>query len=148
MPASGVHERCGMIHRTGWGMSHCFTVVSLSIRVWGNRCATLEQRGVRGQKASLARARLWGTRWHGAQETRSGSRKSSLKVLGLTFTGQYEERRLLFFDAAYRTNGPGLSRLQRCFDFSPFTAGRRSRYCTVAIQPTSERRNQGVTTQR
>jgi len=35
---------CGaVIHRSGCVMSHTFTVASLSVRVWGNGCATLEQ---------------------------------------------------------------------------------------------------------
>ena len=35
---------CGaVIHRSGCVMSHTFTVAPLSVRVWGNRCATLEQ---------------------------------------------------------------------------------------------------------
>jgi hypothetical protein len=35
---------CGaVIHRSGCVMSHTFTVAPLSVGVWGNRCATLEQ---------------------------------------------------------------------------------------------------------
>ena len=35
---------CGaVIHRSGCVMSHTFTVAPLSVRVWGNRCATLER---------------------------------------------------------------------------------------------------------
>jgi hypothetical protein len=34
---------CGAGHRLGFVKSHNITVVLLLLRVWGNRCATLEQ---------------------------------------------------------------------------------------------------------
>jgi hypothetical protein len=43
MFVKGVFECGAVIHRSGCVMSHTFTVAPLSVRVWGNRCATLEQ---------------------------------------------------------------------------------------------------------
>jgi hypothetical protein len=55
MLAASVLERGAVIHRGGCVISHTFTVAPLSVRVWGIRCATLEQKarplaeGVAGQ---------------------------------------------------------------------------------------------------
>jgi hypothetical protein len=43
MPANSAWERGGIIRRGGYVMSHRLTVTSLSVCVWGNRCATFEQ---------------------------------------------------------------------------------------------------------
>jgi hypothetical protein len=42
MPANSAWERGGIIRRSGYVMSHRLTVTSLSVCVWGNRCATFE----------------------------------------------------------------------------------------------------------
>ena len=43
MFVKGAFECGAVIHRSGCVMSHTFTVAPLSVRVWGNGCATLEQ---------------------------------------------------------------------------------------------------------
>jgi hypothetical protein len=53
MPAHGAWERGGIIRRGGYVMAHRLTVTSLSVCVWGNRCATFEQ--ARSQRASSDR---------------------------------------------------------------------------------------------
>ena len=52
MPANSAGERAGIIRRGGYVTSHRLTVTSLSVCVWGNRCATFEQ-GARSFPASV-----------------------------------------------------------------------------------------------
>jgi hypothetical protein len=52
MPANSAWERGGIIRRGGYVMSHRLTVTSLSVCVWGNRCATFEQ-GARSFPTSI-----------------------------------------------------------------------------------------------
>jgi hypothetical protein len=40
--AEGTFERGAAVQRFGCVVSHTFSVVLLTVRVWGNRCATLE----------------------------------------------------------------------------------------------------------
>src|ERR1700686_3574077 len=44
MLAKSAFERGIVIHRSGCVISHTFTVAPLSVPVWGNGCATLEQK--------------------------------------------------------------------------------------------------------
>ena len=39
----GASECGAVVQRSGCVMSHTYAVAPLSVRVWGNRCATLEQ---------------------------------------------------------------------------------------------------------
>ena len=48
MLAESALEGGAAIHRFGCVISHIFIVVLLPLRVWGNRCATLERAGYTG----------------------------------------------------------------------------------------------------